>query len=183
MSDRASPIGKDYMSGKFGNLTNGPGVSLTETHFGFLCELAAFPHAIEKIDKLVAQVSNKTEGAARFKIGANRWFVAGTETLKNNLASKLKTGDGSLIELTHGRTSLQISGPKAEWVLSKLFAIDFSAAEFPVSTGLSTTHHGILAQIHRYDEQKFDLFVFRSLARSFWHTLTRAAENVGYEVV
>jgi len=30
---------------------------------------------------------------------------------------------------------------------------------------------------------RFDLYVFRSLARSFWTTLCHSAEDVGYEVI
>ena len=74
--------------------------------------------------------------------------------------AKLKPADGSLMELSHGRTCLRISGPKAEWVLSKLYAIDFSVAAFPAGTGLSTSHHSIFTQIYRHDGETFDLFVF-----------------------
>jgi methylglutamate dehydrogenase subunit D len=182
MFDRASPIGTDYLIGTFGNLANGPGVSLTESQFGYLGELAAFPLSVEKIDKLVAQTSRKAKQAITFKIAANRWFVAGNTIIGDEFAAKLKPTDGSLIDLTHGRAALKVSGTKAEWVLSKLYPIDFTVQAFPVSTGLSTAHHNIFTQIHRSDEHTFDLFVFRSFARSFWHTLTRAADDVGYEV-
>ncbi|MGL4489698.1 MAG: sarcosine oxidase subunit gamma, partial [Rhizobiaceae bacterium] len=117
-----------------------------------------------------------------FKIASNRWFIAGPESLSDTIKSKLKPSDGSLIDLTHGRASLLIVGPKAERVLSKLYAIDFSVAAFPVDTGMATSHHNIFTQIHRPYPSAFDLFVFRSFARSFWHTLQRAAEEVGYEV-
>jgi methylglutamate dehydrogenase subunit D len=181
MSDRASSLGPDFKPGRYGNIANGAGVTLSEITFGFLGELAAFPAAIDTIERLAATAS-KTENAAAFKIAANRWFLAGPETLADGVRAKLKPAEGSLIDLTHGRTSLRISGPKAEWVLSKLYAIDFGLAAFPVGTGLSTSHHSIFTQIHRREEQTFDLFVFRSLARSFWHTLQRAAEEMGYEV-
>ncbi len=181
MSDRASPIGPDYKTGTFGNLANGVGVHISETTFGFLGELAAFPDALEKIERLVATLS-KSDGITAFKIASNRWFLAGPATLHDAIKSKLKSADGSLVDLTHGRTSLLITGPKAEWVLSKLYAIDFSRAAFPPNTGLATTHHNFFTQIYRPYEQTFDLFIFRSFARAFWHTLQRAAEEVGYEV-
>ena len=181
MSDRASPLGPDFKVGQFGNLANGVGVHLSETEFGFLGELAAFPNALDKIEKLVASVS-KSESVTAFKIAANRWFLAGPATLADAVRAKLKPADGSLIDLTHGRAALRLSGPKAEWVLSKLYAVDFNLPPFPVGTGLSTTHHSIFTQIYRRDAQTFDLFVFRSFARSFWHTLQRAAEETGYEV-
>ena len=182
MSDRASPLGADFKPGQYGNIAGGPGVRLSEIDFGFVGELAAFPGSLEKIEKIVASAST-AEDILAFKIAANRWFLAGPATLADAIAPKLKPADGSLADLTHGRAALRISGPKAEWVLSKLYAIDFSLAAFPISTGLSTTHHSVFTQISRTDEVTFDLFVFRSLARSFWHTLQRAAEETGYEVV
>jgi sarcosine oxidase subunit gamma len=181
MSDRASPIGIDYKVGKFGNVSNGAGVQLSENTFGFLGELAAFPDTLEKVGKLVATLPKPTDVTA-FRIASNRWFLAGPATLHEAIKAKLKPADGSLVDLTHGRTSLRITGPKTEWVLSKLYAIDFSPTAFGVSTGLSTTHHTVFTQIYRPHEQTFDLFIFRSFARSFWHTLQRAAEEVGYEV-
>ena len=80
------------------------------------------------------------------------------------------------------RTALRIAGPKAEWVLSKLFAIDFSTENLPQGAGISTNHHEVFAQIQRTGPDQFDIYVFRSFARSFWHTLCRAAEETGYEV-
>ena len=130
--------------------------------------------------KLVASLP-KSESVTAFKFAANRWLLAGPATLADTIHAKLKRRRG-LIDLTHGRTALRISGPKAEWVLSKLYAIDFSPGAFAVGTGLSTAHHSIFTQIYRRDAQTFDLFVFRSFARSFWHTLQRAAEETGYEV-
>ena len=181
MSDRASPLGADFKPGQRGNIAHGIGVTLGEPDLACLCELAAFPDSLAKVETLVASVSKSAEVSA-FKIAANRWFLAGPVTLTEVIRTKLKLSDGSLIDLAHGRTALRISGPKAEWVLSKLYAIDFSIAAFPAGTGLATTHHGIFTQIHRRDAQTFDLFIFRSLARAFWHTLQRAAEETGYEV-
>ena len=88
MSDRASALGADFKPGQYGNLANGIGVHLSETAFGFLGELAAFPAALDKIEKLAAAAS-KSEVAA-FKITANRWFLAGPATLADTIRAKLK---------------------------------------------------------------------------------------------
>ena len=182
MSDRASPLGADFKPGQYGNLAIGVGVMLSEPQYGFLGELAAFPASVGTVTKLAGAAAD-APGAIYFKIAANRWFVAGSEGTDVLIAAKLKPADGSLINLSHGRTALRISGPKAEWVLSKLYPIDFSVAAFSTGVGLSTTHHSIFTQIYRHDEETFDLFVFGSLALSFWHTLRGAADEAGYEVV
>jgi methylglutamate dehydrogenase subunit D len=43
-------------------------------------------------------------------------------------------------------------------------------------------HHDIHANIQRIDDETFDIYVFRTFARSFWQTLGHAAEEVGYRV-
>ena len=67
-------------------------------------------------------------------------------------------------------------------MLGKFFAIDFALTAFPQGSGRSTTHHDIFTQIQRTGPEAFDLYVFRSFARSFWHSLCHACEEVGYEV-
>lgn len=182
MSERASPLGADFKPGRFGNAEGGVGVTLSEQQHGFIGELAAFDASIATVSKLAAKAAGEP-GAISFAIARNRWFLAGPDGMDAQVSAGLKPADGSLIDLSHGRTCLRISGPKAEWVLSKLYAIDFALAAFPAGTGLSTAHHSTFTQIYRHDEKTFDLFVFRSLARSFWHTLQRAAEGTGYETV
>ena len=96
---------------------------------------------------------------------------------------------GSIVQLAAWRgeegamiSAIRIAGPKAEWVLAKFFAIDFSLPALPVGSGLSTVHHDIFAQIQRTGADRFDVYVFRSFARSFWGSLCHASEEVGYEV-
>jgi methylglutamate dehydrogenase subunit D len=43
-------------------------------------------------------------------------------------------------------------------------------------------HHNIFAQIQRTGPDQFDVYVFRSFARSFWNSLCHASEEVGYEI-
>jgi methylglutamate dehydrogenase subunit D len=183
MSNRASALGADFSLGTYGNVTNGAGVHLSETSFGFIGELASFTP--EKTDKLIASLRKslkQSDISAAFKIAPNRWFLSGTEALRDAITAKIKADEASLFDLTHGRTSFLIMGEKATWVLAKLFPIDFDLAAFPVDSGLATTHHGTFTQIYRAYENTFDLYVFRSFARSFWHTLNTASSEVGYVV-
>ncbi len=180
MSDRLSALGVDFKTGSFGNVSGGVGVHLSETNFGFVGELASF--ALEKTDNLIASLRESKDISAAFKIAPNRWFLAGTETLCDTITAPIKPDEASFFNLTHGRSSFLITGEKATWVLAKLFPIDFHLPEFPIGTGLATTHHGTFTQIYRTYENTFNLFVFRSFARSFWHTLGTASSEVGYQV-
>lgn len=183
MSNRASALGDTYKTGTFGNLENGTGVILSETFFEFTAEIAAFPSSIKTVEKLVVAAKSKVQTSTAFQIAANRWLVAGSADFRTALETKLPAEDGTLTDLTHGRSAFVISGPKVGWVLSKLFAIDFSLKALPEKTGLATMHHDTFAQIYRSNAETFHIFVFRSFARSFWQTLCHAAEETGYEVV
>jgi methylglutamate dehydrogenase subunit D len=172
MSDRASALGTEFKPGLYGDVSNGAGVRLSETFFGFTAEIAAFPGYENDIAKLIRKAESGIDGSLFFQIARNRWLAAGSTRFLTALENGIDEGQGSFIDLTHGRSAFMVGGPKAEWVLSKLFAVDFRLSLFPEKTGLATMHHDIFAQI----------FVFRSFARSFWKTLRHAAAEAGYKV-
>jgi methylglutamate dehydrogenase subunit D len=182
MSDRASALGTEFKTGLYGDVSNGAGVRLNETFFGFTAEVAAFPGFKAEIESLIRKAEARAEGSISFQFAQNRWLVAGSTEFRAALENRIGEQSGSFVDLTHGRSAFAVSGPKAAWVLSKLFAVDFREKAFPRKSGLATMHHDVFAQIYRPGEQAFMIFVFRSFARSFWHTLRRAAEEVGYEI-
>jgi len=124
-----------------------------------------------------------TETRSAFGIAPGKFLVADQEEgLFARLAAAITSDIGAVTDLSHGRTAIRIAGARAEWVLAKFFAIDFSLAAFPLGSGISTVHHDIFAQIQRSGPDRFDVYVFRSFARSFWTALGHASEEVGYEV-
>jgi sarcosine oxidase subunit gamma len=194
MVEQLSPLEPVYERGRHGNPAEEPGVVLFETRPGSIVEVAAWPGrepallaAIARAMGLAIAVKPGAGAVAQtgggFGIGPGRYLlVEQAEGLAEKLAAAIDTDMGSVTDLSHGRTAIRVSGPKAEWVLSKFFALDFSIAAFPVAAGRATAHHDIFAQIQRTDEDAFDIYVFRSFARSFWTALCHAAEEVGYEV-
>jgi heterotetrameric sarcosine oxidase gamma subunit len=191
MAEMLSALAPAYAPGRHGSMANGAGVTLSEQQPGSIVQVAAWPGhdaalraAIAKATGLkIAEAPGSGAAAktgAAFAFAPGRWLVVGDN---EGLASALSTaiGDsGTVTDLSHGRTALRIDGAKAEWVLAKLFAIDFGA--IAVGNAVSTNHHEIFAQIQRTGPSRFDLYVFRSFARSFWTVLCGAAEEVGYEV-
>ena len=132
----------------------------------------------------MAPVAGLTDGVkAAFGFAPGKFPVTWeAEELAAVFAREVTPAIGTVTDLSHGRTAIRIAGPKAEWVLAKFFAIDFALPAFPVGAGRSTVHHDIFAQIQRTGADQFDLYVFRSFARSFWKALCHASEEVGYEV-
>ncbi|MEK1887626.1 MAG: sarcosine oxidase subunit gamma family protein [Phyllobacterium sp.] len=194
MVEIQSPLGAVYVAGDHGNAAGGVGVTIRERTGLSIIQITAWsdsiPDVLTAIGSATGLVLQNKPGLGRvageksvFGFAPGRYFVVGaTPELELRLRSVVSSELATLIDLTHGRTVIRVGGPRAEWVLSKLFAIDFSEHAFPVAYGRATLHHDIHANIQRIDDETFDLYVFRTFARSFWQTLGHAAEEVGYRV-
>lgn len=172
---------------------NRVGVELSERFGVAICEMTCWPKmekkAIAAVEKSVAlSLTNKpnagtvSERVQAFQHGPGRWTLIGTDPAMPDNLHKAIGDAATMVDLTHGRTVFRINGDQSRWVLSKLFAIDFADKSFGITDGLATKHHEFLTQIQRVDEQTFDLIVFRSLARAFWHSLQRASADIGYRI-
>ncbi|MBZ9699007.1 MULTISPECIES: sarcosine oxidase subunit gamma family protein [unclassified Mesorhizobium] len=194
MAERQSPLEPEFHVGSHGNFEHGVEILLTETRPGSIVQLAAWPGEEKKLMEAIRTVTGlalpdgagggSSDGAkAAFGFAPGKLTVTDeAEGLALALTKAVTPAIGTVTDLSHGRTAIRIAGPKAEWVLSKFFAIDFALPAFPVGAGRSTTHHDVFAQIQRTGTDQFDIYVFRSFARSFWKALCHASEEVGYEV-
>jgi heterotetrameric sarcosine oxidase gamma subunit len=194
MVDQLSPLQPVLKPGSHGNFTRGTGVTLGETAPGSIVQVAGWPGQEKALVVAISKITGLSfvdgpgagiaiDGKAVFGIAPRRFLVVDdSEDLASRLIAGISEKVGTVTDLSHGRTALRVSGPKAEWVLAKIFALDFSSSAFPEGAGRSTTHHDIFTQIQRTGPSQFDLYVFRSFARSFWSVLCHAAEEVGYEV-
>ncbi|UVK36430.1 sarcosine oxidase subunit gamma [Mesorhizobium sp. AR10] len=194
MVERQSPLEPALQAGSHGNFEHGVEVILSETRPGSILQLAAWSGEEKKLMAGIRTVTGLTlpDGAGGgstdsvrsvFGFAPGKFTVVDeAEGLASAFAKVVTPAIGTITDLSHGRTAIRIAGPKAEWVLAKFFAIDFALPAFPIGAGRSTTHHDIFAQIQRTDADQFDIYVFRSFARSFWKALCHASEEVGYEV-
>jgi sarcosine oxidase subunit gamma len=194
MVEQLSPLGPAWRPGSHGNFVEGTGVVLSETQPGSIVQVAAWAGEEKALIAAIRTVAGLalpdgagggivTEEKAAFGFAPGKFLIVDqAEGLFATLAAAITGATGTVTDLSHGRTAIRIAGPKAEWVLAKFFAIDFSLAAFPVGAGRSTAHHDIFAQIQRTGANQFDLYVFRSFARAFWNALCHASEEVGYEV-
>lgn len=194
MVEQVSPLGSAWKPGSHGRTAGGASVTLTETRPGSIVQLVAWPgeekaiiatirdvSALDLADGAGAGIAEETKAAFGFAPG-KFLVVDQTEGLGASYRAAVTTERGSVTDLSHGRTAIRIAGPRAEWILAKFFAIDFTLPAFPVGLGISTAHHDVFAQIQRTGQDQFDLYVFRSFARAFWTSLCHASEEVGYEV-
>jgi heterotetrameric sarcosine oxidase gamma subunit len=194
MVEQLSPLAPVLRPGRHGQGDGRIGVTLAETQLGSIVQLAAWRGEERAMIDAIAKVTGLAlpDGAGggvaadsknAFGFAPGKFLAADhDEGLAAAFTTAIAPETGTVTDLSHGRTAIRISGPKAEWVLAKFFAVDFSLPAFPLGSGLSTVHHDIFAQIQRTGDDRFDVYVFRSFARAFWQSLCHASEEAGYEV-
>ncbi len=86
---------------------------------------------------------------------------------------------GTVIDLSHARCRIRLTGAHGRTVLGKLFALDLRESSFPVGeVRLSGTHH-VPCTLHRRDADAFDLYVLSTYAWDQLATLMDAALEYG----
>ena len=104
--------------------------------------------------------------------------AAPLETLRKHVTPEI----GSVLDLSHARCRVQVEGPKAVDALSKLFALDFRDAAFPVGQVKLTGHHHVPCSIHRRGSDRFDLYLLSTYAHGQLESLHDVALEYGVEL-
>ncbi len=116
--------------------------------------------------------------------GPEQWLVMAAE--RSSLYAELQqalVGLGVVAEQSHGRVVIRLAGARIRSLLEKLCAIDLHERVFqPGDCALTAMAH-INIHLRQLDEQpRYEVQVFRSLARSLWEHLIEAAAEFGYQV-
>lgn len=86
------------------------------------------------------------------------------------VAAALGAG-ATVIDQSHGRTRIALTGPGARRVLSAGTAVDVSDRAFPVDASAETLFAAIPVTVTRVADERYELLVGRSFALSLWHEL------------
>ena len=112
------------------------------------------------------------------------WLLLAPPAVEGALARAVKAacGDaGSVVDQTHGRVVVSLSGGNARRVLEKLCRVDLHPREFGPGRVAATPMAEVACLLYRRDDvPSFDLIVFSTLATHFEAALTHAAAGVGY---
>mgnify|MGYP001764959446 CR=1 FL=1 len=84
----------------------------------------------------------------------------------------------AITDQTDGWTTLALSGPGVTEVLARLVPVDLRLAACPVGCALRTQVNHMNAVVLRLAEDRFEIMVFRSMARSAWHEIDAAMHMV-----
>ena len=148
--------------------------------------------------RLVTFVANLTGILIRWRQicrrSPERLGVEPDSSIASDEAAKLKTGAllkslqksvgdiGAVVDHSHGRCAFRISGIHARKVMAKNTAIDLHPLAFgPGQCALTAVAHMSALVIQVDDGPSYDLFVARSLARSFSHAIEHACHEFADE--
>jgi len=117
--------------------------------------------------------------------GPNSWMIIASDEETGRGAGELlqalqvAAGDlGAVVDQSHGRCSLRLSGTRARQVMAKNTAIDLHPRAFgPGRCAMTSVAHMNATIVQVDDVPTYDLFVIRSLARSFAHAIEHACHE------
>lgn len=111
--------------------------------------------------------------------GPNNWMVICDED--QSLFARLQKAVGNkaaVVDQSHGRCGLRLSGVHARAVMAKNCALDFHPEFFKAgSSALTSVAHMNALVIQTDDQPSYDLFVARSMARSFAHAIEHSCDE------
>ena len=186
MAERVSSLAGDYTRGYHGR-EGQTGVILCDMPNLMLQQVAAWPETLEQVGAKAAQAvglatapgpgqTNTGSAGVLLRVEPLKWWLYGT-TLAD-----LSPDAGCLLDLSHARTHVRVSGPDAATCLNRHLPVDLRHGTCPVGSVVSTALHHVAVTLWR-SEHGFELFLPRGFALSCWEVLMETAEQFGVEVV
>lgn len=166
---------------------SGAGVTLTEIPDLTLWQLAAWPESIDRLSKSVAGelgLSNVpgfgqthiNGSVSMHRVEPLKFWIIGAAP------GSCEASDGAVLDMSHSRTHIRLSGAKADTVLNSFLPLDLREQSFTVGTIASTAFHHVGVTLWRSD-QGFELFVPRGFAVSLWELLVEASGQYRLAIV
>ena len=162
-------------------------VTLTEVRNLTLWQLAIWPDTLQVTAAKVAQAlgietvpgfcaSGSAGNVSMLRIEPCKFWIVGAEV------SRPDPNDGAVLDLSHSRTHLRITGEKATTVLNSFLPLDLRQQSFPVGTVASTAFHHVGVTLWR-SAHGYELFIPRGFAVSLWGLLCEASQQYDVEII
>jgi heterotetrameric sarcosine oxidase gamma subunit len=165
------------------------GLRLEQRPFLTAIQVLAFAKQYEKTAKALTKalgvkcptkpgVCNAKDGVLVSWNGPNNWVVICEQD--DSLLAKLQEAVGVLaavVDQSHGRCGLRLSGVHARAVMAKNCALDFHPDFFKAGNSALTSVAHMNALVIQVDDESYDLFIARSLARSFAHAIEHSCSE------
>ncbi len=190
MVERASALEGHNAPRQFGLIgRGGPGIRLRERPLASLWLIAAWPERLAETGAAAAKAAgvDTAPGPGACVTGTGGTLLR-AEPLKWLLISEdeiarpaLDAADGTVLELSHARTVIHVSGPDALDLMARMVPLDLRPAAFPEGSVANTGLHHVGVTIVARDGG-FDIFVLRSFGLAVWEILIESAAQFGAEI-
>ena len=87
----------------------------------------------------------------------------------------------AILDLSHSRTHIKVSGDKTTEFLKRFFPIDLNKDRFKVNSLASTSFHHVSITLWRSNNY-YEMLIPRAFALSIWEILLEGASQFGYEI-
>ena len=128
-------------------------------------------------------VSNNTDTRILWN-GPKNWLLVSTKKdLLINISKNFKETDFAVTDLSHSKAIIEIEGKDAKEVLKKGCPFNFNTLE--KNNSINSTYNGIAITIDMLDinPDKVRLFALRSFGQSFYHSITDASLEFGFNSI
>jgi sarcosine oxidase subunit gamma len=119
-------------------------------------------------------------------IGPGIWQIVGGDGAMPEAGAlrAMLAGVATVVDLSHARTALQVSGAAAARTLAKHCGLDLHVSKFPTGSATNTRFGHIGMTLARIDDAPtFELLVFRGYAEFVLASLVEAGEEFGLVVL
>lgn len=163
------------------------GVSLTEVRDLTLWQLALWPDSLQRAGAMVAgQLAMQEMPGFGSVVSNGAVSMLRIEPLKfwvvGQALSEIEANDGAVIDLSHSRTNLRVTGAKAATVLNSFLPLDLREQSFPVGSVASTAFHHVGVTLWR-SAHGYELFLPRGFALSLFELLVETSEQYDLEII
>ena len=191
MVERASALEGHSAPRQFGLIgPDGPGIRLSERSLTSLWLIAAWPERLAATGAAAAKAAGVDaapgpgasvtgKGGSLLRIEALKWLLASADEIAR---PALDAADGTVLELSHARTVIHVSGQGALDLMARMVPLDLRPAAFPEGSVANTGLHHVGVTILARDGG-FDIFVLRSFGLSVWEIMVESAAQFGAEIV
>ena len=190
--DRASPMAGALAPGRHG-ASDGGAVAIVERRYdlvqisarrGRAADVAAAMQSAFALALPGPRRSARSGDVMALWLQPDGWLLVAPRGPEGALARAAKSAAGaagSIVDQSHGRSVIGLSGVRAAWVLNKLCRLDLHPRAAGPGFVAATPVAELACVVHQLDAvPSYDLIVFSTFVRSFVASLTHAAEEVGF---
>lgn len=193
---RRSPLDAVWVPGDYGaTAVGGPGVTMVRRLGLSSVQLDARRGAATGLSEAVAGAlglalpdpgrAASANGLRALWLGPGRWLLLAEDGF--GLAAKLQAiagpAGGVVVDQSHGRTVLRLSGPAVRDVLAKGTGVDLHARAFAEDAVAQTALFQLSVTLdRRRGSGTFDVHGMRGFAQSLFESLCEAAAEFGYRL-